>query len=126
MRWAIPFGHQREHAEDEFAVRGGGVHDPVGQRVHPNFARTVSGDDVDEVAQVESESVDLPDEQGVAGAQIGQAQGPLGPVGLGPGCGVFVDFQAAFGPRCVELQLWLLRSKPIASDLPGSSNPLLR
>jgi hypothetical protein len=25
------FGHQREHAEDEFAVRGGGVHDAVGQ-----------------------------------------------------------------------------------------------
>src|SRR5664279_6394020 len=29
------FGHQGEHAKDEFTVGGGGVDDPVGQRLHP-------------------------------------------------------------------------------------------
>ena len=46
------FGHQGKHAEDEFAVGGGGVDDPVGQRLHPDPAAFEGGDDVDEVAQV--------------------------------------------------------------------------
>ena len=43
------FGHQGKHAEDEFAVGGGGVDDPVGQRPHPDPAAFEGGDDVDEV-----------------------------------------------------------------------------
>jgi hypothetical protein len=31
------------------------------------------GDDVDEVAQVAAEAVDPPDDEGVAGSQVGQA-----------------------------------------------------
>lgn len=61
------------------------------------------GDDVDQIAQVASEPVNLPDEQGVAAAQIGQAGVPLWPVGFGAGDLVRVDLQAALGRQRVEL-----------------------
>jgi len=52
--------HEGEHAEDEAAVGGGGVHDAVGQRPDPDPAGLQGGDDVDEVAQVALEPVNLP------------------------------------------------------------------
>jgi len=62
------FGHEGEHAEDEVAVGGGGVHDAVGQRPHPDSAFTKGGDDVDEVAQVAAEAVNFSEDQGVPAA----------------------------------------------------------
>jgi len=49
--------HEGEHAENELAVRGGGVADAVGQGLHPDVAFGGGGDDVDEVAQVAAEAV---------------------------------------------------------------------
>ncbi len=49
-----------------------------------NGALVEGGDDVDEVAQVAVEAVNLPDDQGIAWAQVGQAGVPLGSVGFGP------------------------------------------
>ena len=63
----LVLGHQREDAEDELAVRGGGVDDPVGQQLHPDVAGRQRGDDLDQVAEVAAEPVDLPDDEGVAG-----------------------------------------------------------
>jgi hypothetical protein len=96
--------HKGKHPEHQLALRGGGVDDPVGQRLDPDPARVQSSDDVDQVAQVAAEPVDLPDDQGVAGAQVGQACVPLRPVGPGAGRGVGVDLQAALSVQSVELQ----------------------
>ena len=63
----LVFGHQREDPEDELAVGGGGVDDPVGQQLHPDVAGRQRGDDLDQVAEVAAEPVDLPDDEGVAG-----------------------------------------------------------
>jgi len=46
---------------------GGGVDDPVGQQLHPDVAGRQRGDDLDQVAEVAAEPVDLPDDEGVAG-----------------------------------------------------------
>ena len=64
----LVFGHECEHAEDEFAVGGGGIDDAVGQRLHADAAAFQGDDDVDQVAQAPAEPVDLPDDQGVTGA----------------------------------------------------------
>jgi len=55
----LVLGHQREHAENELAVRGRGVDDAVGQRVDPDVAFGEGGDDVDEVTQVAAEAVNF-------------------------------------------------------------------
>jgi len=101
-------GHQGEHAEDEAAVGGGGVHEPVGQRPDPDPAGLQGGDDVDEVAQVAAEPVNFPEDQGVPAAQVGQAGVPLRTVSFGPGGGVGVDLQAVRGAQGVELELGVL------------------
>jgi hypothetical protein len=62
------FGHQGEHAEDEFAVGTVVVSMiPLVSDCTPYPAAFEGGDDVDEVAQVPAEPVDFPDDQGVAG-----------------------------------------------------------
>jgi len=118
MRGGFVLGHEGEHAEDEAAVRGGGVHDAVGQRPDPDPAGLQGGDDVDEVAQVAPEPVDFPDDQGVAAAQVGQAGVPLGSVGFGSGGGFGVGLQAVRGAEGVELQLGVLvgGGHPCVSD----------
>jgi hypothetical protein len=77
------------------------------------------GDDLEEIAKVAAKPVDLPDDQGVTGAQVGQAFVPLGPVGLGPGRGVGVDLQAVLAGQRVELELRVLvgGGDPGVSDL---------
>jgi hypothetical protein len=52
-------------------VGGGGVNDAVGQRLDADAPLFEGGDDVDQVAQVAAEPVDLPDDQGVTRAQVG-------------------------------------------------------
>jgi hypothetical protein len=48
----LVLGHQREDAEDELAVGGGGVNDAVGQRLDADAAGFQAGDDLDEVGEV--------------------------------------------------------------------------
>jgi hypothetical protein len=75
----LVLGHQREDAEDELAVRGGGLDDPAGRRLHAASAGFEGGDDLDEITEDAPEPVDLPDDEGVTGAQVGQAFVPFGP-----------------------------------------------
>lgn len=102
------FCHQCEHSKDKLSVCGGGVHDPVGQRMHPDFTTVKSVHDVDEVAQVAPEPVDFPDNQSVTRTEVLQAQAPLRAVGLGPCRCVLVDLQTPLGVQRVELQLRVL------------------
>ncbi len=69
----------------------------------PTPASLQGGDDVDEVTQVAAEAVDPPDDQGVAGAQVGEAGVPLRSIGLGTAGTVGVDLQAVRGGQGVEL-----------------------
>lgn len=60
------------------------------------------GHDVDQIAEVPPEPVDLSDldDQRVGGPQVVQAADPLRPVGLGAGGGVRIDLQAK-APKAV-------------------------
>jgi hypothetical protein len=87
---------------------GSGVDDPVGQRLDADAAGFQGGDDLDQVAQVAAEPVDLPDDEGVAGPQVGQAFVPFGPAGFGAGRGVGLGLQAVLGGQRVELELRVL------------------
>jgi hypothetical protein len=89
-------------------LRGGGVDDAVGQRLHAHTPLVEGGDDVDQVARVAAEPVDLPGDQGVAGAQVIEAGLPLGPVGAGACGAVDVGLQAALGGQGVELEAGVL------------------
>jgi hypothetical protein len=89
-------------------VRGGGVDQSVAQRLHPDAAGLQRGDDVDQVAEVASEAVDAPHDQGVAAAQVGQAGVPVRSVGLGSAGVVGVDLQAARSGERIELELGIL------------------
>ena len=100
---SLVLGHEREHAEDEGAVRGGGVDQPVAQRPDSDAAGLQGSDDVDQVAQVAAEPVDPPDDQGVPGTEIGQAGRLLRPVDLRAAGPVGVDLQAVLGRERVEL-----------------------
>jgi len=62
-------------------------------------------DDVDQIPEIAPEPVDPPDDQGVAGAQLGQARVPLRAVGLGAAGAVGVELEAVLGGERVELQL---------------------
>src|SRR5664280_3665570 len=74
----------------------------------PDVAGLQGGDDVDQVAQITAEPGDLPDDQGVAGAQVGQAGVPPRAVGFRAGRGVGVDLQAVGDGERVELELRVL------------------
>jgi hypothetical protein len=58
-----------EHVEDELAARGSGV-DRLLQAAEPDPALGEAGDGVDQVAQRPAQPVQLPDNQGVARAQL--------------------------------------------------------
>lgn len=45
----LVLGHEGEHAEDEFALGGGGVDDAAGQRLDADATGLEDGDDVDQV-----------------------------------------------------------------------------
>jgi hypothetical protein len=68
---ASELGQGGEAVEDQLAARGGGV-DLFLQAAEPDLALGQAGDRVDQVAQGAAQSVQLPDDQGVAGAQLVQ------------------------------------------------------
>ncbi len=87
---------------------GGGVHNPVGQGVNADTEFIEGGDNVDQIAEVSSQAVNFPDDQGVARPEVLQAKVPLRAVDFGSGCDVCEGLQAAFERERVELQLRVL------------------
>jgi hypothetical protein len=66
---ALDLRQRAKDVEDELAARRGGV-DLFLQAAKANVARMQLGDRVDQVAQGATESVELPDSQGVARSQL--------------------------------------------------------
>jgi hypothetical protein len=93
--------------EDELAARGGGV-DGLLQAVEPDATVGQAGDGVDQVAQGPAEMVKLPDDQGVAGAELVQDLLEDGAVGGRAAGGLDKDPVAAGALQRVDLQVWLL------------------
>jgi hypothetical protein len=68
---ALELGQRGEHVEDELAAWPGGV-DRLLQAAEPDPAVGQPGDGVDQMPKGPAEAVELPDDQGVAGAQLVQ------------------------------------------------------
>ena len=66
---AFELGQGGKDMEDQLAARGGGI-DRLLQAAEPNAALGQSGDGVDQMPQGPAQSVELPDDQGVAGPQL--------------------------------------------------------
>ena len=79
--FADEFGEGGEDVEDQPAAGGGGV-DGLVQAAEAHAAGAELGDEGDEVLQGPREAVEAGDHEGVAGAQVVQARGQLGPVGV--------------------------------------------
>jgi hypothetical protein len=79
---AFELGQGGEHVEDELADGGGGV-DRFLEAAEPDAAVGQAGDGVDQVPQGAAEPIQLPDDQGIAGAQLVQDLGEGGSVGAG-------------------------------------------
>jgi hypothetical protein len=71
---ALELGQGGEDVEDELAAGGGGV-DRLLQAAEPDATLSQVGDGVDQVPERSAEAVELPDDQGVAGAQLVQDLG---------------------------------------------------
>jgi hypothetical protein len=65
---ALELGQGGEDVEDKLAARRGGV-DRLLQAPEPDAALSQAGDGVDQLPKGAAEPVELPDDQGVAGAQ---------------------------------------------------------
>ena len=94
---AFELGQGGEHVEDELAARGGGV-DRLLEAAEPDPAVGQAGDGVDQVPQGAAEAVELPDDQGVAGAQLVQELLEGGAVGAGAAGGLGEHPVAAGAP----------------------------
>jgi len=66
---AFELGQGGKDVEDELAAGGGGV-DCLLQAAEPDATLSQAGDGVDQVAQGAAQAVELPDDQGVAGAEL--------------------------------------------------------
>ena len=77
---ALELGQRAEDVKDQFAARGGGI-DALGQAAQANLALLEGGDDLDEVPQGAAQAVQAPDDQGIAGAHVGQRLREAGPLG---------------------------------------------
>ena len=101
---AFELGQGGEDVEDELAARGGGV-DRLLEAAEPDPAVGQAGDGVDQVPQGAAEPVQLPDHEGVAGAQLVQELLEGGPVGAGAAGGVGEDPVAAGRLEGVDLEV---------------------
>ena len=93
--------------EDELATRGGGV-DRLLQAAEPDATIGQAGDGVDQMPQGPTEPIQLPDDQGVAGAQLVQDLLKDWPVGAGAAGRLSEHPVAAGGLQRVDLKLGLL------------------
>jgi hypothetical protein len=101
---AFELGERGEHVEHQFAAWGGGV-DGLLQRAGSDTLVGQGGDGVDQVAQGAAEPIQLPDHQGVAGAELIKGSGELGAVPTGPAGAVDEDPVAAGGSKRVDLEV---------------------
>jgi hypothetical protein len=93
--------------EDELAAGGGGV-DRLLQAAEPDATLSQLGSGVDQVPEGATEAVELPDDQGVARAQLVQDLLEDGSVGAGT-AGRLVEHPVAAGTlEGVDLELGLL------------------
>jgi hypothetical protein len=104
---AFELGQGGEHVEDELATRGGGV-DRLLQAAESDPAVGEAGDGVDQVPKGAAEAVELPDDQGVAGAQLVQDLLEGGSVGAGAAGGLGEHPVAAGSLQGVDLELGVL------------------
>ena len=93
--------------EDELATGGGGI-DRLLEAAEPDPTLGQAGDGVDQVPEGAAEAVELPDDQGVTGAQLVQELGEGGAVGAGAAGGLGEDSVAAGRGEGVDLELGLL------------------
>jgi hypothetical protein len=93
--------------EDELAAGGGGV-DRLLEAAEPDPALGQPSDRVDKMAQGAAEPIELPHDQGVAGAQLVQQLLEGGPVGAGAAGGLGEHPVAAGGSEGVDLELGVL------------------
>jgi len=96
-----------EHVEDQLAARGSGV-DRLLQATEPDPVLGQPGDGVDQVAQRAAQPVQLPDDQGVAGAELVQDLLEDWAVGAGAAGGLGEHPVAAGRGKGVDLQVRLL------------------
>jgi hypothetical protein len=104
---AFELGQGGKDVEDELAAGGGGV-DRLLQTVKPDSPLRQAGDGVDQVTQGAAEAVELPDDQGVARAEL--VQDPLedGAVGAGAAGSLGEHPIAAGSTEGVDLELGVL------------------
>jgi hypothetical protein len=74
---AFELGEGGDHVEDELGARGGGV-DHLLETAEPDPALGEFGNGVDQVPQGVTEAVELPNDEGVAGAELVQDLGEGG------------------------------------------------
>jgi hypothetical protein len=104
---AFELGQGSEHVETPTCRRGGGV-DLLLQAAEPDATLGQAGDGVDQVTQRPAKAVQLPDDQGVAGAELVQQLLEDRVVGAGAAGGLGEDPVAAGRGEGVDLQVWLL------------------
>jgi hypothetical protein len=104
---AFELGQGGEDVEDELAARGGGV-DLLLQAAEPDLMLGHAGDGVEQVAQGPGEPVELPDDQGVAGAELVQDLLEDRAVGAGAAGGLGEHPVAAGAVQGVDLEVRLL------------------
>jgi hypothetical protein len=104
---AFELGQGREHVEDELAAGGGGIYRLL-EAAEADPTLSQAGNGVDQMAQGAAEPVELPDDQGVARAQLVQDLGEGGPVGVGATGGLGEDPVAAGPLEGVDLELGVL------------------
>jgi hypothetical protein len=104
---AFELGQGGEDVEDKLAAGGGGVNRLL-ETSEPDAAVSESGDGVNQMAQGPAQSVEFPDDQGVAGAQLVQDLLEGGAVGAGAAGGLGEHPVAASVLQGVDLELGVL------------------
>jgi hypothetical protein len=104
---ALELGQGGEDVEDELAARRGGA-DRLLETAEPDAAVGQAGDGVDQMSEGAAEAIQLPHDQGVAGAQLVQELLEGGPVGAGAAGGLGEHPAAAGALQGVDLELRVL------------------
>lgn len=103
----LELGERAEDVEDQHPAWRGRV-DLFGQRPEPDVARGELADFLDQVAHRAAKPVELPNDQRIACAEIGQRLGQARPIGLRTRGVILKDALAAGVAQCIMLQPQLL------------------